>query len=230
MVLGEDYDREDVVITDKKSEDATADNAISQNYFFYYHGGKTNEYNKRMQVPESVYAEYKVGDTITAYTTDHIKYSYNKAGILPDKKFRNNELMKVAGVLLGAAIGFPEFVGLIKQKDKLKNYDFRRNSKCYILCGMEKRNDMSKLEWTIKLIIIVVGSVVAAYGITLALYAGFGGATLAVLWRGISKTFHVSIGTASMIVAIVMIVFAFSMTGHRYISARYFYQIVYSFV
>lgn len=64
---------------------------------------------------------------------------------------------------------------------------------------------MSKLEWTIKLIIIVVGSVVAAYGITLALYAGFGGATLAVLWQGISKTFHVSIGTASMIVAIVMI-------------------------
>lgn len=60
--------------------------------------------------------------------------------------------------------------------------------------GMEKRNDMSKLKWTIKLIIIVAGSVVAAYGITLALYAGFGGATLAVLWQGISKTFHVSIG------------------------------------
>ena len=78
MVLGEDYDREDVVITDKRSEDASADNAISQNYFFYYHGGKTNEYNKRMQVPESVYTEYEVGDTITAYTTDHIKYSIIK--------------------------------------------------------------------------------------------------------------------------------------------------------
>ena len=63
--------------------------------------------------------------------------------------------------------------------------------------GMEKRNDMSKLKWTIKLIIIVAGSVVAAYGIRLALYAGFGGATLAVLWQGISKTFHVSIGMAS---------------------------------
>ena len=71
MVLGEDYYREDVVITDKKSEDATADNAISQNYFFYYHDGKTNEYNKRMQVPGSVYAEYKVGDTI--------KLAYNSA-------------------------------------------------------------------------------------------------------------------------------------------------------
>lgn len=116
MVLGEDYDREDVVITDKRSEDASADNDISQNYFFYYHGGKTNEYNKRMQVPESVYTEYEVGDTITAYTTDHIKYFYNKAGILPDKKYRNNELMKVAGVLLGAAIGFLSLWGLLNRK------------------------------------------------------------------------------------------------------------------
>ena len=68
---------------------------------------------------------------------------------------------------------------------------------------------MSRLEWIKKIIIIVVGSVVAAYGITLALYAGFGGATLAVLWQGISETFHVSIGMASMIVAIIMIVFSF---------------------
>lgn len=67
---------------------------------------------------------------------------------------------------------------------------------------------MSKSEWLKKIIIIVVGSIIAAYGITLALYAGFGGATLAVLWQGISKTFHISIGMASLIVAIVMIVFA----------------------
>ena len=68
---------------------------------------------------------------------------------------------------------------------------------------------MSKTEWTKKIIIIVIGSVIAAYGITLALYAGFGGATLAVLWQGISRPFHISIGMASLIVAIVMIVFAF---------------------
>ena len=42
---------------------------------------------------------------------------------------------------------------------------------------------MSKTEWTKKIIIIVIGSIIAAYGITLALYAGFGGATLAVLWQ-----------------------------------------------
>ena len=116
MVLGEDYDREDVVITDKRSEDASADNAISQNYFFYYHGGKTNEYNKRMQVPESVYTEYEVGDNINEYNIDNIKYYYNKVGILPDKKFRNNELMKVAGVVLGAAIGFLSLWGLLNRK------------------------------------------------------------------------------------------------------------------
>ncbi len=94
---------------------------------------------------------------------------------------------------------------------------------------MKKSNNMSKLEWTIKLIIIVVGSVVAAYGITLALYAGFGGATLAVLWQGISKTFHVSIGTASMIVAIVMIVFAFFYDRSQIHIGTILYQIVYSF-
>ena len=85
-----------------------------------------------------------------------------------------------------------------------------------------------KLEWIIKLIIIVVGSVIAAYGITLALYAGFGGATLAVLWQGISKTFHVSIGMASMMVAIVMIVFAFFYDRSQIHIGTILYQIVYS--
>ena len=33
-----------------------------------------------------------------------------------------------------------------------------------------------------KIIIIVIGSIIAAYGITLAMYAGFGGATLAVFY------------------------------------------------
>lgn len=66
---------------------------------------------------------------------------------------------------------------------------------------------MSKTEWTKKIIIIVIGSIIAAYGITLAMYAGFGSATLAVLWQGISKTFHISIGMASLIVAIIMIIF-----------------------
>ena len=88
---------------------------------------------------------------------------------------------------------------------------------------------MSRLEWIKKIIIIVIGSIVAAYGITLALYAGFGGATLAVLWQGISKTFHVSIGMASMIVAVIMIVFAFFYDRSQIHIGTILYQIVYSF-
>ena len=87
---------------------------------------------------------------------------------------------------------------------------------------------MSRLEWIKKIIIIVVGSIVAAYGITLALYAGFGGATLAVLWQGISRTFHVSIGMASMIVAVIMIVFAFFYDRSQIHIGTILYQIVYS--
>ena len=87
---------------------------------------------------------------------------------------------------------------------------------------------MSKTEWTKKIIIIVIGSVIAAYGITLALYAGFGGATLAVLWQGISRTFHISIGMASLIVAIVMIVFAFFYDRSQMHIGTILYQIVYS--
>ena len=116
MVLGEDYYREDVVITDKKSEDATADNAISQNYFFYYHDGKTNEYNKRMQVPGNVYSQYNVGESIMAYTTDHTKYSYDKDGILPEQSYRKNELMKCVGILLGCGICFLILLGLLSRK------------------------------------------------------------------------------------------------------------------
>lgn len=87
---------------------------------------------------------------------------------------------------------------------------------------------MSKTEWTKKIIIIVIGSIIAAYGITLALYAGFGGATLAVLWQGISRTFHISIGMASLIVAIVMIVFAFFYDRSQIHIGTILYQIVYS--
>ena len=116
MIEGQDYYVESVVITDKRAEDAVADNAISQNYFFYYHNGKVNEYDKRMQVPERVYAEYEVGDSITSYTTYHLRYSYKKEGILPERSYRNNELMKVLGVLLGCGICFLALFGLLSRK------------------------------------------------------------------------------------------------------------------
>ena len=46
MVLGEDYYMEDIVITGKRAEDASAD-TISPNYFFYYNNGKVNDYHKQ---------------------------------------------------------------------------------------------------------------------------------------------------------------------------------------
>lgn len=98
-------------------------------------------------------------------------------------------------------------------------------------CKIESKEavTMSKTELVKKIIIIVIGSIIAAYGITLALYAGFGGATLAVLWQGISKTFHISIGMASLTVAIGMIVFVFIYDRSQIHIGTILYQVVYSF-
>ena len=79
-----------------------------------------------------------------------------------------------------------------------------------------------------KIIAIVIGSVVSAYGITLALYAGFGGATLAVLWQGVSETCSVSIGAASFLVALAMILFVFFYDKTQLQIGTVLYQIIYS--
>ena len=80
----------------------------------------------------------------------------------------------------------------------------------FVLVSVQKEViAMERMGWIKKIMIIVLGSMLAAYGITLALYAGFGGATLAIVWQGMSKTFHISIGMASLIVALIMIVFVF---------------------
>ena len=78
-----------------------------------------------------------------------------------------------------------------------------------------------------KLGIIVVGSVIAAYGITLAMYAGFGGATLAVLWQGLSKTFPMTIGMASFVVAAAMVLFVLFYDRRQIHIGTVLYQIVY---
>ena len=82
--------------------------------------------------------------------------------------------------------------------------------------------------WLGKIVVIIVGSVIAAYGITLALYAGFGGATLAVLWQGISKTAHISIGMASFLVALGMMLFVLIYDRSQIHIGTIIYQIVYS--
>lgn len=81
----------------------------------------------------------------------------------------------------------------------------------------------------LRIILIAAGSVVAAYGITLALYAGYGGATLAVLWQGISAVFHISIGQASYIVAVFMIIFSLIYDRSQIKIGTILYQIIYGF-
>lgn len=82
--------------------------------------------------------------------------------------------------------------------------------------------------WWKKIVVIVIGSMIAAYGITLALYAGFGGATLAVLWQGLSERFHMSIGMASFMVALGMILFVVIYDRSQIHIGTVLYQIVYS--
>ena len=115
MVEGKDYFLEDIEITDKRSEAVTTDDSISEKNIFYYQNGRRYDYDNRMQVPGKIYSEYHVGDTITAYTTDHVSYSYYKYGILPKNEYTNNEIMKCVGVLLGVGILSLLLVGIVSR-------------------------------------------------------------------------------------------------------------------
>ncbi|WP_456068894.1 YczE/YyaS/YitT family protein [Eubacterium sp.] len=84
-------------------------------------------------------------------------------------------------------------------------------------------------KYLMKTLIVIVGSVISAYGITLAIGAGFGGATLAVLWQGLSNVTGITIGTSSLIVAAVMIIFAFFYDRKQINIGTIIYQIIYSF-
>ena len=84
-------------------------------------------------------------------------------------------------------------------------------------------------KYLMKTLIVIVGSVISAYGITLAIGAGFGGATLAVLWQGLSNVTGITIGTSSLIVATVMIIFAFFYDRKQINIGTILYQIIYSF-
>ena len=99
----------------------------------------------------------------------------------------------------------------------------------FVLVSVQKEViAMGRIGWIKKIMIIVLGSMLAAYGITLALYAGFGGATLAIVWQGMSKTFHISIGMASLVVAVGMILFALIYDKSQIHIGTVLYQIVYS--
>lgn len=74
---------------------------------------------------------------------------------------------------------------------------------------------MSRKKMILKLLTVIVGTVIAAFGLDIAIYAGFGSATLAVLWQGMAKTIRITIGQASLIIASAMVVFT---DFHKHIS------------
>lgn len=79
-----------------------------------------------------------------------------------------------------------------------------------------------------KSIIIIIGSIISAYGIDLAIHAGFGGATLAVLWQGLAHVLPITIGQASFLVAIAMIVFCLFCDRSQIHIGTLLYQVFYS--
>lgn len=80
-----------------------------------------------------------------------------------------------------------------------------------------------------KLLLIIPGSIISAYGIDLAIHAGFGGATLAVLWAGIAKTFGITMGQASLLIAAIMILFCLFYSRRQIHVGTILYQVFYSY-
>lgn len=90
-------------------------------------------------------------------------------------------------------------------------------------------DNMKFKKYATKTLMIVIGSIISAYGITLAIGAGFGGATLAILWQGLTNVTGMSIGTSSLVVAVAMIIFAFFYDRKQINVGTILYQIIYSF-
>lgn len=97
---------------------------------------------------------------------------------------------------------------------------------CSLFFGGKK---MKFKKYAIKTVIVIMGSIISAYGITLAINAGFGGATLAILWQGLTNVTGMTIGTSSLAVATVMIIFAFFYDRKQINIGTVLYQIIYSF-
>ena len=101
------------------------------------------------------------------------------------------------------------------------------NSRVYSLIFLG--DNMKFKKYATKTLMIVIGSIISAYGITLAIGAGFGGATLAILWQGLTNATGMSIGSSSLIVAVTMIIFALFYDRKQINIGTILYQIIYSF-
>ena len=78
-------------------------------------------------------------------------------------------------------------------------------------------------------ILLVIGTMIAAFGIDLAINAGFGGATLAILWQGLSNVFPITIGQSSIIIAVAMVLFCWFYERKQIHVGTLVYQLVYGF-
>ena len=81
----------------------------------------------------------------------------------------------------------------------------------------------------LRLLMICLGAALASYGIDLAIHAGFGSATLAVLWQGVSVRFGLTYGVASLLVAGAMVAFCLVYDRSQIHVGTILYQIVYTF-
>lgn len=88
---------------------------------------------------------------------------------------------------------------------------------------------MSYKRVLLKFVIVIVGTAIAAFGLDMAIYAGFGSATLAVLWQGIAKTIHITVGQASLVVAAAMVIFCWFYDRKQINVGTVLYQLIYSF-
>ena len=80
----------------------------------------------------------------------------------------------------------------------------------------------------LKILIVVIGTAVAALGMDMAIYAGFGSATLAVLWQGIAQTVNITVGQASLIIAAAMVLFCLFYDRSQIHIGTILYQVIYS--
>ena len=93
------------------------------------------------------------------------------------------------------------------------------NSRVYSLIFLG--DNMKFKKYATKTLMIVIGSIISAYGITLAI--------LAILWQGLTNVTGMSIGTSSLIVAVAMIIFALFYDRKQINIGTILYQIIYSF-
>ncbi len=112
MVEGVDYYMENVLILrkDYNSSHIGESTRESKNYYFYY----GDDWEDKLFVDEDTYHQYNVGDTISAYTINHVSYSVNLKSLLPG--YRSNEINKAIGVVLGGIIAMIIMVRWLTKK------------------------------------------------------------------------------------------------------------------